>query len=122
MYPSGVWDGFWQQQHLGRQTMTAFTLHFRDGTIDGSGCDVVGRFLIHGEYEPADGHIRFVKQYLGRHAVLYAGQPDGEGSILGTWTVVTEYQGQTFTDHGPFRLRPVLPRPTGEEPILEIGG
>ncbi|MCZ2343728.1 MAG: hypothetical protein LC104_18320 [Bacteroidales bacterium] len=122
MYPSGVWEGFWQQNHLGRQAMVGFHLRFDHGTIDGMGSDMVGRFLIHGEYEQSNGHVRFVKQYLNKHAVLYVGQPDGEGSILGTWTITNEYGGRVFTQQGPFGLRPVLPRPTGAEPIQEIGG
>jgi hypothetical protein len=122
MFPSGVWEGFWQQQLWGRQPMSGFHLHFRDGTIDGHGFDMVGRFLISGDFEISTGRIRFEKQYIGRHNVQYEGYPDGEGAILGTWTVTTEYLGQVFTDHGPFGIRPVLPRPTGEEPSLEIGG
>src|SRR5688572_13117077 len=78
MYPSGRWDGFWVQQHLGRQTMTPFTLTFEEGRVSGSGRDVVGRFTFSGEYDEATGRVRMVKQYLGKHRVLYVGQPDGE--------------------------------------------
>ena len=54
-----------------------------------------------------------MKQYIGKHRVLYVGQPDGEGSIQGTWSI-----GKA--DTGPFLLRPALAKPTGEEPIAEI--
>ncbi len=114
MYPSGRWDGFWVQTQWGRQPMTPFTLHFRAGRVTGDGRDVVGRFTFTGEYDAATGAVRLVKQYVGKHAVLYVGRPDGEGSILGTWSM-----GEHYT--GPFLLRPVIAKPTGDEPIHDIG-
>lgn len=113
MYPSGRWDGFWVQKGWGRQAMTPFTLNFADGLITGSGRDMVGVFTFSGEYDPATGGVRLVKQYIGKHQVLYIGQPDGEGSIQGMWHLIG--------DSGPFLLRPVMQRPTGDEPIQEIG-
>ena len=114
MYPSGRWDGFWVQEGWGRQSMTPFTLRFADGRITGDGRDVVGRFTFSGEYDETTGLVRMVKQYVGRHRVLYVGQPDGEGSIQGTWSL-----GEYHT--GSFLLRPAGPKPTGDEPIQEIG-
>jgi hypothetical protein len=114
MYPSGRWDGFWVQELWGRQAMTPFALTFAAGTVTGSGRDVVGRFTFSGEYNETTGEVRLVKQYIGKHAVLYIGRPDGEGSIQGTWSI-----GKYTT--GPFLLRPALQKPTGEEPIEEIG-
>jgi hypothetical protein len=96
--------------------MSAFELHFADGRVSGRGTDVVGPFTIAGEYETATGKVAWVKQYVGRHRVFYAGHPDGEGSILGTWTI--EMGGAKNT--GPFLLRPEVPRPKGDEPIREI--
>ena len=113
MYPSGEWDGFWFQEHFGRQSMTAFALRFSGGRITGEGRDVIGRFTFAGEYNEATGRVRLVKQYVGKHRVVYVGDPDGEGCIQGTWSI-----GETWT--GPFLLRPVVRRPTGEEPIQEI--
>jgi hypothetical protein len=55
-----------------------------------------------------------VKQYLGKHRVLYVGDSDGEGSIQGTWSI-----GDAWT--GTFLLRPRLAKPTGDEPVQEIG-
>jgi hypothetical protein len=94
--------------------MAAFTLQFAAGRVSGGGRDVVGRFTFSGEYDEATGEVRMVKQYLGKHQVLYIGRPDGEGSILGTWSI-----GPSHT--GPFLLRPVIAKPTGDEPIQEIG-
>lgn len=114
MYPSGRWDGFWVQEGWGRQPMRAFTLRFAGGRVSGGGTDVIGPFTYSGEYDEATGRVRMVKQYLGRHRVDYVGQPDGEGCIMGTWSI-----GEFHT--GPFLIRPVVGKPTGEEPIQEIG-
>ena len=84
MYPSGVWRGYWDQQGCGRQLMGPLALRFRDGRIEGEGRDVIGRFTFAGEYDD-HGAIRMVKQYLGRHQVLYQGTYDGEGTIFGEW-------------------------------------
>ncbi|MFO0825056.1 MAG: hypothetical protein U0792_18360 [Gemmataceae bacterium] len=102
-------DGLW-----GRQAMTPFFLHFGHGSVTGEGKDVVGRFRFAGSYDEATGALRLVKQYLGKHQVLYVGQPDGEGSIQGTWSIGEAHRG-------PFLLRPALAKPSGEEPIQEIG-
>jgi hypothetical protein len=116
MYPSGSWAGFWEQSGWGRQLMSEFELHFADGRVSGHGTDVIGPFAIRGEYDSPTGKVAWVKQYVGKHRVTYAGAPDGEGSILGTWTVDTYGVKNT----GPFLLRPVVPRPSGDEPIHEI--
>ncbi len=114
MYPSGRWDGFWVQEQWGRQAMTPFTLNFADGRVTGKGRDVIGRFTFSGEYDETTGAVRMVKQYIGKHRVLYVGQPDGEGSIQGTWSI-----GPNWT--GPFLLRPTVAKLRGDEPIQEIG-
>ena len=117
MYPSGRWEGFWVQDGFGRQPMRAFELHFANGSISGGGIDVVGRFTFSGAYDVQTGRVLMVKQYLGKHAVQYTGNPDGEGSIQGTWVI--DLRGTRLT--GSFLLRPVLRRPTGDEPIQEVG-
>jgi hypothetical protein len=94
--------------------MTPFALNFSRGAVSGEGRDVVGRFTFFGEYDEATGEVRMVKQYIGKHQVLYIGRPDGEGSIQGTWSI-----GKLCS--GPFLLRPKLQKPTGDEPIQEIG-
>ena len=113
MYPSGRWEGFWVQQMWGRQAMTPFSLHFANGQVTGEGKDMVGRFTFSGTYDENTGAVRMVKQYIGKHQVLYIGQPDGEGSIQGTWHTPN-------SDKGPFLLRPAVRKPSGEEPIQEI--
>jgi hypothetical protein len=120
MYPSGVWRGVWEQTPYGRQPMEAFELHFRDGGVRGHGLDVIGPFTFSGKYDQGTGHVRMVKKYIGRHEVLYDGQPDGEGNITGKWTVTVTFAGRDYLTTGPFLLTPDLPRPTGDEPIYEI--
>jgi hypothetical protein len=114
MYACGQWDGFWQQEVWGRQAMTPFFLHFADSHITGKGKDIIGRFTFAGTYDEKSGRVRMIKQYLGRHAVLYIGQSDGEGNIFGTWHIAE-------THKGPFLIRPRMARPRGDEPIEEIG-
>ena len=113
MYPSGEWEGFWVQERFGCQPMTAFTLTFTHGEISGGGKDIVGRFTFTGTYDIRNGELVMMKQYIGKHRVLYRGLPDGEGSIQGTWSV----DGTT----GVFMLKPIVPRTRGDEPIEEIG-
>ncbi|MBP3955917.1 hypothetical protein J8F10_11535 [Gemmata sp. G18] len=114
MYPSGRWDGFWVQEHVGRQQMTPFTLRFAGGEVTGEGRDMVGVFTFSGTYDEATGQVVMMKHYFGRHNVLYVGQSDGEGSIQGTWSIERLHTG-------PFLLRPMMAKPRGDEPIHEIG-
>ena len=93
--------------------MTPFTLRFERGRVTGDGRDVVGRFTFRGEYDETTGAVRLVKQYIGKHRVLYVGHPDGEGSISGTWSL-----GEYHT--GSFLMRPAIQRPAADAPIQEI--
>jgi len=120
MFPSGVWRGFWEQEGYGRQPMQDFHLHFRDGLVSGHGIDIVGRFTFHGEFNQKTGVVQLMKQYIGQHQVEYDGRPDGEGCIIGTWTVRMRTGDREYVWTGPFLLQPVVARPSGEEPILEI--
>lgn len=116
MYPSGFWEGFWVQEYYGRQAMREFELHFRDGNIAGSGKDIIGRFTISGAYDKQTGRVLIVKQYVGKHAVRYSGDPDGEGCIQGKWEVT--YRG--LRSMGTFLLKPVLHKPDADEPIIAM--
>ena len=122
MYPSGTWRGFWEQRAFGRQEMSAFELHFRpDGQARGQGIDMVGPFTFAGSADPATGRATLVKQYLGKHSVRHVGQPDGEGCISGTWTIDIRSGTSNFQDTGGFLMKPDLPPPTGDEPIVRLG-
>jgi hypothetical protein len=112
MYPSGPWRGYWEQEVWGRQPMDNLVLRFADGFVDGQGKDVIGAFTFSGEYD-AEGGVTLVKQYVGRHRVLYHGSYDGEGTIFGRWSI-----GQHWS--GPFALSPVQRRAAAELPIREL--
>jgi hypothetical protein len=115
MLPSGLWRGFWEQPHFGRQFMDDFLLRFAEGQVSGSGRDIIGLFVIRGTYE--GGHLQFVKKYLGKHKVVYTGTYDGEGSIHGRWVI----PGELVTTEGPFSLSPSPRQANSDDPIQEIG-
>lgn len=112
MYASGLWNGYWEQQYYGRQPMLDFSLRFRDGAIEGEGRDIVGAFVITGEYD-AHGRVRFTKRYAQRHSVHYDGMHDGEGTIHGRWSIPPSWDGA-------FALRPVRSQADPNLPIQTI--
>lgn len=112
MYPSGTWRGYWEQEIFGRQPMGPLVLRFTDGRIEGEGRDVIGPFTFAGDYDER-GRIRMVKQYLGRHRVLYQGTYDGEGTIFGSWSIPP-------LSSGPFALSPLVTRPMRDAPIDDL--
>jgi hypothetical protein len=115
MYPSGVWRGFWQQAGYGRQPMDEFVLTFGGGRVVGSGRDLIGQFTFGGIYDPATGEVRMQKKYVGKHVVQYAGGPEGEGGIGGTWSIGPYWSG-------PFLLHPAADgRWAKDEEFAEIG-
>jgi hypothetical protein len=109
MYPSGEWQGFWDQDIWGRQEMRGLVLRFAGGAVEGEGRDMVGRFTFRGSYDD-QGHVSLVKQYVGRHQVVYEGTYDGEGTILGRWFILG-------AGIGKFALSPVRARPALDAPI-----
>jgi hypothetical protein len=113
MYPSGPWRGYWEQQLFGRQPMNELVLRFADGKVRGQGRDCIGRFTFQGRYDDR-GSVTLVKQYLGRHQVLYQGTYDGEGTLFGRWSIGEEWSG-------PFALSPVRARPQADAPIEPLG-
>ena len=78
-------QGWWEQLGLGRQSMDDLILQFDGHRLAGSGVDVVGPFTLNGRIN-TDGVI-IEKQYLGRHAVEYLGDYDGEGTMRGLWSI-----------------------------------
>ncbi|MFO0811175.1 MAG: hypothetical protein U0746_21305 [Gemmataceae bacterium] len=100
---------WWEQAIYGRQPMNEFCSRFDDGDVSGGGVDVVGRFTVRGDYDDR-GTIRLIKQYVGKHVVCYEGRQDGEGTIVGQWSIPPLWSG-------PFALRPVV---SPDTPILVI--
>ena len=68
--------------------MEDLVIEFSSGRMRGSGRDMVGDFQMYGTMEPG-GRVRIVKQYTGRHQVIYIGNYDGEGTLFGTWLIET---------------------------------
>jgi hypothetical protein len=112
MVPAGRWRGYWEQAWWGRQPMRDLVLRFSAGKIEGQGVDVIGRFTFRGEYDQA-GSVTLVKQYLGKHQVLYRGRYDGEGTIFGEWSICPWWRG-------PFALTLDGSDVAADAPILAI--
>jgi hypothetical protein len=112
MFPSGNWRGFWEQAGWGRQPMHDLVLRFADGAITGEGRDCIGAFTFAGSYDDR-GQVRMVKQYAGRHQVLYEGSYDGEGTLFGQWSIPPLWAGN-------FALSPVWPGPLTDAPIRDL--
>lgn len=85
------WRGYWEQGVWGRQPMR-LALRLSEGDIEGEGDDIIGRFTFQGRYD-VQGRVSMIKQYIGRHQVLYEGAYDGEGTIFGTWFISHLWQG-----------------------------
>jgi hypothetical protein len=67
-------------------------LRLGDGQIGGEGDDCIGPFSFSGHYDER-GNVVMVKQYVGRHQVLYEGTYDGEGTIFGHWSISSPWSG-----------------------------
>ena len=111
MFPNGRWRGWWEQETHGRQWMDPLELRANGSTLSGNGHDLVGPFTLTGSRE-SDGTMRLLKQYQGQHAVLYIGRTEGEGTIVGRWSIANLCWGR-------FALIP-LGELTRDMPIAEI--
>ena len=96
-FPSGPWVGFYNYTPRDRHRMDLH-LEFAAGRISGDGNDDVGRFLIRGSYDTADGECYWTKTYPGAHDVFYRGFREGKG-IWGTWEI-------GILAHGGFHIWP----------------
>jgi hypothetical protein len=85
-FPSGRWTGYFLQPMVPGRHQMELHLTFHDGIMTGEGRDRVGQFAMDGAYTLEDGRCQFIKQYLGRHRVYYAGFNEGKG-IWGTWDI-----------------------------------
>jgi hypothetical protein len=66
--------------------MADLRLAVKGRAVNGHGIDIVGPFTIQGSISD-DGRVSLLKDYLGRHAVRYEGQHDGEGRMWGLWSL-----------------------------------
>lgn len=103
-FPSGPWTGFFLQRAIpGRHSMELH-LTFSQGTMTGEGRDWVGKFIIRGRYNLADGKCHWTKKYLGKHDVFYQGFNEGKG-IWGVWEIPPE-QNYGLNSRGGFHIWP----------------
>ena len=112
MYASGLWNGYWEQPGLRPAGDARFRAAICNGVVRGEGRDIVGEFRIDGAYD-ARGTVKFVKQYIGKHRVLYDGMHDGEGTIHGNWSIPPFWAGT-------FAIRPVRTQADPSLPIESI--
>ncbi len=112
-FPSGPWTGFFLQRLLPGKHLMELQLTFQQGNMTGDGRDLVGKFIIRGRYNVADGRCHFTKRYVGKHDVFYQGFNEGKG-IWGVWEIVADknMEGQ----HGGFHIWPEgMADPTGSK-------
>ena len=83
-FPSGKWVGFFTDKRLPGKHQMELQLTFSHGTMTGEGRDRVGKFIIRGRYEVADGQCYWTKSYVAGHDVFYRGFNEGKG-IWGSW-------------------------------------
>jgi hypothetical protein len=72
--------------------MMDLILEFKNDRMTGEGADRIGSFVISGQYSEENGDCSWVKQYVGRHSVVYQGYREGKG-IWGNWTLTTTRGG-----------------------------
>jgi hypothetical protein len=104
-------EGWWEQTPYGRQSMEQLRLSFHEGSIRGSGTDIVGPFTFSGTLADHGG-VAMRKQYVGLHSVDYLGTYDGEGVMSGQW--------QLYDLRGPWLIKIRLAEAEGAKEIKEI--
>lgn len=88
-FPSGPWTGFFLQPQLPGRHLMELHLTFSHAQVNGHGRDWVGKFVIRGRYDIADGRCHWSKRYLGKHDVYYRGFNEGKG-IWGVWEIAAK--------------------------------
>ena len=91
-------NGWWEQEHYGRQPMHDLQLTFDNDMVDVRGWDVIGPFRMRGKI--AANQVLLIKHYLGQHDVEYAGTYDGEGVLAGKWRI-GEFTGRWLMKVSP---------------------
>ncbi len=86
-FVSGEWSGFYLERHRAQRGWMHMFLTFENGKIRGEGTDYVGPWTATGSYDESTKQCQWVKQYVGRHLVEYAGIAS-ENGIQGVWQIV----------------------------------
>ena len=84
--PTGEWNGFYLESHQPRRGWMSLYMSFSNGKINGEGTDYVGPWVATGDYDLDSGICSWVKQYLGKHRVVYSGRVSDDG-IHGQWEI-----------------------------------
>ena len=84
--PTGEWNGFYLENHQPRRGWMHLYMSFADGKIKGEGTDYVGPWVSQGDYDLSTGICSWVKQYIGKHQVVYSGKI-GPNGIMGHWEI-----------------------------------
>ena len=84
--PSGQWNGFFIESHHPRRGWMHLYLSFADGETKGEGTDYIGPWVSLGDYDTSSGRCTWLKRYIGKHDVFYAGNCS-ENGILGQWEI-----------------------------------
>eukprot|EP00033_Pygsuia_biforma_P003996 GCRY01004376.1.p1 GENE.GCRY01004376.1~~GCRY01004376.1.p1 ORF type:complete len:456 (+),score=103.62 GCRY01004376.1:126-1493(+) len=89
--------GWWQGRFIystGGSDPFSMNVTMVVGVVSGYGSDCVGDFFIHGTFSEADLTIKWDKQYVGQHNVIYDGKYDAEsGLVKGTWQIPGNWGG-----------------------------
>lgn len=103
MFRSGHWCGWYMQRGARRESSAQIA--FVDGRMIGHGRDEVGAFTIEGEYNQKSLSAEWLKTYVDRHSVRYAGTLAGN-VLQGSWKIADPGCGA----NGSFELTaPALP-------------
>jgi hypothetical protein len=117
---SGEWVGYYTYQGKTTRCPMHLTLEFSERTIRGAGLDNPGAFIITGDHNQATGAVSWQKQYVGKHAVHYAGSYANE-EIQGDWSLVQSTSTGPRKTQGAFRLWPLPDDLYGDDdPLQEI--
>ncbi len=112
-FPSGPWTGFFLQAEIPGRHRMELHLSFERGRMTGEGRDWVGKFVLRGRYDLADGRCHWNKRYIGKHDVFYQGYNEGKG-IWGVWEMPMTMQ-MTHQYRGGFHIWPEgMSDPTGQ--------
>lgn len=95
-----AWSGYYVQNGTRHQMRFHHFAAIEGGGVFGDGTDVVGDFQIEGNVQ-SDGQLRFIKQYIGQHSVIYTGKLDGK-TIDGTWELPGNVVDDFHIEEEPF--------------------
>ena len=98
LIPTGQWNGFYTESHKDKRGWMHQYLEFNDGELKGEGTDYVGPWTLQGKYDLSKHICQWVKTYVGKHDVNYAGTISKTG-ITGVWDI----RGSVS---GPFHIWP----------------